>query len=37
MPPQRNDLFFLLEIALKPDKKDEKIFGIFTLSLEHSH
>ena len=29
--------FFFLEITLKPDKKDKKIFGIFTLSLEQSH
>ena len=29
--------FFFFEITLKPDKKDEKIFGIFTLHLEHSH
>ena len=29
--------FFFFEITLKPDKKDEKIFGIFTLSLERSH
>ena len=28
--------FFLLEITLKLDKKD-KIFGIFTLSLERLH
>ena len=28
---------FFLEITLKPDKNDEKIFGIFTLSLERSH
>ena len=29
--------FFFLEITLKPHNNDEKIFGIFTLSLEHSH
>ena len=29
--------FFFLEITFKPDKNDEKIFGIFTLSLERSH
>ena len=29
--------FFFLEITFKPDKRDEKIFGIFTLSLERSH
>ena len=29
--------FFFLEITFKPDKSDEKIFGIFTLSLECSH
>ena len=28
---------FFLEITLKPDKNDEEISGIFTLSLEHSH
>ena len=36
MPRQRDDLFFF-EITLKPDKKDEKIFGIFTLSLGRAH
>ena len=29
--------FFFLEITFKPDKNDEKIFSIFTLSLERSH
>ena len=29
--------FFFLEITFKPDKNDEKIFGIFTLILERSH
>ena len=29
--------FFFLEITFKLDKNDEKIFGIFTLSLERSH
>ena len=29
--------FFFLEITFKPDENDEKIFGIFTLSLECSH
>ena len=29
--------FFFLEITFKPDKNDEKIFGIFTFSLERSH
>ena len=28
---------FFLEITLKPDKKDKKIFGIFTLSLGRLH
>ena len=29
--------FFFFKITLKPDKIDQKIFGIFTLSLERSH
>ena len=29
--------FFFLEITLKPDQSDEKIFDIFTLSLERLH
>ena len=29
--------FFFMEITLKPNKNDEKIFCIFTLSLERSH
>ena len=31
------DAPFFFEITLKPDKKDEKLFGIFTLSLERLH
>ena len=34
---QRDDLFFFLEITMKPNKKDEKNFSIFTLSLERLH
>ena len=37
MPPSAWWPFFFLEITFKPDKNDEKIFGIFTLSLERSH
>ena len=33
----RDDLFFFFEITLKPDKKDEKIFRIFRLSLGRLH
>ena len=33
----RRDDFFFFEITLKPDKNDEEIFDIFTLSLERSN